>query len=115
MPIAVIDEQVFAELQETTGVEFVVELIDSFLEDAPQGLAGLREAIAKGDGEAFRRHAHSLKSNGITFGATVFADAARALEHAPLGELGPAAGARVAELAALFEVVAADLRRRRDA
>lgn len=115
MPTAVIDEQVFAELQETTGADFVVELIDSFLEDAPQGLAGLREAVAKADGEAFRRQAHSLKSNGITFGATAFADAARALEHTPLAELGASAAARVAELVALFEPVAGELRRRRDA
>jgi HPt (histidine-containing phosphotransfer) domain-containing protein len=111
----VIDEQVFAELQETAGADFVVELVDSFLEDAPQGLAALRQAIAAGDANAFRRNAHSLKSNGVTFGATVFADAARALEHSPLADLGATATARVDALAALFEAVAADLRGRRHA
>ncbi len=115
MTVPVIDEQVFAELQETAGADFVVELVDSFLEDAPNGLAALRQAIAAGDAGAFRRHAHSLKSNGVTFGATAFADAARALEHSPLDELGAAAAARVDALAALFDAVAADLRGRRHA
>ena len=115
MPSTVIDEQVFAELQDSAGADFVVELVDSFLEDAPQGLAALREAVASGDAAAFRRHAHSLKSNGATFGATAFADAARALEQTPLAELGAGASARVGELAALFDAVAADLKERRHA
>lgn len=115
MPEPVIDEQVFAELQCSAGADFVVELVESFLEDAPQGLAALRAAIAAGDAAAFRRHSHSLKSNGATFGAMAFAEAARALEQAPLAELGAAASARVEALAAMFEAVAADLRERRHA
>jgi histidine phosphotransfer protein HptB len=104
----VIDEQVFAELQDNAGADFVAELAGSFLEDAPLGLAALQAAAAAGDAAAFRRHAHSLKSNGLTFGATAFADAARALEHQPLAELADA-GARVAVLAGLFDAVAAAL------
>ncbi|KQV60889.1 hypothetical protein ASC95_05555 [Pelomonas sp. Root1217] len=111
----VIDGEVFADLQETAGVEFVVELIDSFLEDAPQGLAALRRAAATGDATAWTRQAHSLKSNGLTFGATALAAAARELEHTPLAELGAAAPARVDALAALFAAVAADLKERRHA
>lgn len=111
----VIDEQVFAELQQSAGADFVVELVDSFLEDAPQALAALREAAARGDATAFRRHAHTLKSNGVTFGATAFADAARALEQVPLAELGAGAPARVGGLVTLFEAVAAVLRERRHA
>jgi HPt (histidine-containing phosphotransfer) domain-containing protein len=115
MSRGVIDEQVFAELQDSAGADFVGELVDSFLEDAPQGLAALRAAVAAGDATSFRRHAHSLKSNGATFGALPFADAARALEQTPLAELGAGAPAQVAALAALFDAVAADLRERRHA
>lgn len=115
MPTPAIDRQVFAELQETAGAEFVIELVDSFLEDAPQGLQALRDALAAGDATAFRRNAHSLKSNGITFGATDFADAARALEQTPLAEHGAQAGPRVEALAALFEAAAAELRELRHA
>lgn len=111
----VIDEAVFAELVESAGADFVPELIDSFLEDAPAGLQALRTAAEAGDAQAFRREAHSLKSNGHTFGAMAFAEAARALEQTPLAELGEAALARVAALAALYDAVAAALRERRHA
>ncbi|MBV8036443.1 Hpt domain-containing protein [Roseateles sp.] len=113
--MAVIDEQVFAALVDSAGADFMPELIDSFLEDGPQGLAALRAAVAAGDAAAFRRGAHSLKSNGVTFGARAFADTARELEHTPLAELGGTAAARVDALGALFDAVAAALRERRHA
>jgi len=75
-----IDAAVFAELQETAGADFVVELVDTFLEEAPAMLAELRDAQAAGSAERFRRAAHSLKSNASTFGATRLAAMARALE-----------------------------------
>jgi HPt (histidine-containing phosphotransfer) domain-containing protein len=68
MPSA-IDPAVFEELQATAGAEFVRELIDTFLAEAPAMLGELREAFDAGDAERFRRTAHSLKSNGNTFGA----------------------------------------------
>ena len=69
MNAAVIDPATFAELQDTAGAEFVAELVDTFLEEAPGMLAELRSARAEGDAERFRRAAHSLKSNSHTFGA----------------------------------------------
>lgn len=113
--MAVIDDDVFAALVDSAGADFMPELIDSFLEDAPQGLTALRTAVATGDAVGFRRHAHSLKSNGVTFGATAFADVARELEQTTLAELGAAAAGRVEALTALFEAVAAELRERRHA
>lgn len=115
MATSVIDDQVFAELQAGAGADFVVELVDSFLEDAPQALAALRAAAGAGDAVAFRRHAHTLKSNGHTFGATALAEAARALEHTPLAELGDSAAAKVEALAEVYEQAAAALRERRHA
>lgn len=113
--MAVIDDEVFAALVDSAGADFMPELIDSFLEDAPQGLAALRAAAAAGDAVGFKREAHSLKSNGVTFGATAFAEAARALEHTPLAELGSAAADRVSALEALYAPVAAALKERRHA
>jgi len=75
-----IDLAVFRELQDTAGTDFVVELVDTFLEEAPAMLAELRGARAAGDEERFRRAAHSLKSNGRTFGATTLGALARELE-----------------------------------
>ena len=77
---SVIDQTVFAELQETAGAEFAAELVDTFFEEAPGILAELRSAQAQGDADGFRRAAHSLKSNGNTFGASKLAAMARELE-----------------------------------
>ena len=41
MPPTTIDPAVFADLQATAGTEFVIELVDTFLEEAPQMLAEL--------------------------------------------------------------------------
>ena len=71
---------VFAELQATTGPEFAVELVNTFLEEAPVMIAELRNAEATGDNERFQRAAHSLKSNANTFGAVALAAHARELE-----------------------------------
>ena len=75
-----IDRTTFAELQAAAGAEFVAELVDTFLEEAPQMLAELRRALAEGNADRFRRAAHSLKSNSHTFGATALGAQARALE-----------------------------------
>jgi histidine phosphotransfer protein HptB len=110
MTSATIDESVFRELQAAAGADFVAELVDTFLEEAPGMLAELREAHAQGNAEAFRRAAHSLKSNGLTFGAAPLADAARALE---LGGIG---SAEVVEaLARTYDEAAAALKELRDA
>ena len=75
-----IDLAVYAELKATMGPEFVVELVDTFLEEAPAMLAELRAARVEGDADRFRRAAHSLKSNANTFGAVSLAARARDLE-----------------------------------
>ena len=85
-----IDLSVFNELRATAGDDFVAELVDTFLEEAPRMLAELRGALGDGSAERFRRAAHSLKSNGHTFGATTLGALARELE---LGGLPPDATA----------------------
>ena len=80
MSEAVIDRAVFEELKITAGAEFVGELVDTFLTEAPNMLSDLRQALDANDAERFRRAAHSLKSNSNTFGATSLAAMARNLE-----------------------------------
>jgi len=84
MPEEPIDRAVFAELQATAGADFVVELVGTFFEEAPQMLAELRAAHADGAAERFRRAAHSLKTNAHTFGAMALGAQARALEQGGL-------------------------------
>ena len=80
MDDSVIDRAVYAELEDTAGAEFVAELVNTFLEEAPGMLAELRSARAENHAERFRRAAHSLKSNANTFGALRLAALARELE-----------------------------------
>ena len=80
MSESVIDQTVYAELKDAAGAEFAAELVDTFFEEAPGILAELRSAQAQGDADGFRRAAHSLKSNGNTFGASKLAAMARELE-----------------------------------
>jgi len=80
MTTPTIDRATFAALAETTGAEFARELIDTFLQEAPVMLSELRRATTAQDAGAFRRAAHSLKSNANTFGAVDLGAMARALE-----------------------------------
>ena len=79
-----IDKAMFEELQSSAGADFVTELVGTFAEEAPPLLAELRAARAAADADGFRRAAHTLKSNGATFGAVELQTLARALELAGL-------------------------------
>jgi histidine phosphotransfer protein HptB len=93
-----IDAATFAELQESAGADFVHELIDTFFEEAPRMLAELRSAAATASRDAFRRAAHSLKSNANTFGASALGAMAKELELN-----GPPAADEASALDALAE------------
>ena len=76
----VIDMATYNELCDTAGAEFAAELAGTFMEEAPPMLAELRSAQAAGAADAFRRAAHSLKTNSVTFGATRLGAMARDIE-----------------------------------
>ena len=109
MPSPTIDRATFAELEATAGAEFAVDLVDTFLAEAPGMLADLRRALAAGDADTFRRTAHSLKSNGNTFGAQAFAAMARALELEGMASVQTAAGKPLDALDAEYARVASAL------
>jgi len=88
-----LDQAALDELNEVTGgdPEFMAELVNTFLEDAPVQLQDLRAALSGGDAGEVRRIAHGLKSNGMDFGAAAFADMCKTLEfNAANGQLGDA-------------------------
>ena len=107
---SVIDRAVYAELRDTTGAEFVAELVDTFIEEGPGMLAELRTARAEGNAERFRRAAHSLKSNGNTFGALKLAALAREIELKGLDAEPNRDAAPLAALEAEFARAAAELK-----
>jgi HPt (histidine-containing phosphotransfer) domain-containing protein len=75
-----IDTQTFKALQDAAGADFVVDLVQTFIEEVPAMMAELRASLVERDAERFRRAAHSLKSNSNTFGATSLGLLARDLE-----------------------------------
>lgn len=81
MPTSQIDMNTFNDLKESTGADYIGELIDAFLDDAPNLFAQMKSALANNEAESFRRAAHSMKSNAATFGARELSGLAKELEH----------------------------------
>jgi CheY-like chemotaxis protein/HPt (histidine-containing phosphotransfer) domain-containing protein len=75
-----LDAEAVDALRELGGADFLTEVIDTFLADAPVLIATLRTS-SEADAQELRRAAHTLKSNGQTFGARQFADLCRELEE----------------------------------
>jgi len=110
MTDAIIDQATFVNLTDLVGDDFIGELVETFFEEAPGLLAEMGRALDDGDAEAFRRAAHSLKSNGDSFGATRMAALARELET--MGRAGRLDEARpkLLQLEAAYEEAAETLR-----
>ena len=107
MPI--IDQVMFNELKQMSGADFINELIDAFLDDAPNMIQNMHTAVDTKDVESFRRNAHSLKSNANTFGATELGALAKELEM--MGkENNLEIGNRLEVLSEAFGKVAEELR-----
>ncbi|MGA7193953.1 MAG: Hpt domain-containing protein [Anaerolineales bacterium] len=77
---SVIDIKAFDDLKQMAGADFIGELINTFLEDAPQLITQLQTSLPTNDAESFRRAAHSLKSNAASFGANYLSGLAKELE-----------------------------------
>ena len=102
-----IDPEVFAGLVEMTGgeMDFVDELVDTFLEDGRNQIDGMRAALTDGDLERLGRAAHSLKSGALNVGAMDLGATCRSLEEAARAGEVPDAAARIDAIAAGFDAV----------
>src|SRR5881397_2672100 len=70
--------------------EALAEIVEAFIEEAPQRLAELHEGLAAGDAVLVGRAAHTLKANGHTFGALRLAELCQEIETAARGgDLSP--------------------------
>ena len=80
-------------LEKLTGgdKEFMAEIIDTFLEDAPDLVANMRKGVDQGNAADLRLAAHSLKSNSADFGAETLRELCKQAEL--LGKLGELDGA----------------------
>jgi HPt (histidine-containing phosphotransfer) domain-containing protein len=111
----VLDAAAFEALVEMVGgdPEFVAEMIDTYLDETPTLIAGMRSSVDAGNSAELRRAAHSLKSNSATFGAMALADICQRLEE--LGKSGVVDGVDtlVAQCATEYDRVEQALRRAR--
>jgi HPt (histidine-containing phosphotransfer) domain-containing protein len=110
-----IDATTFENLKAVGDADFVRELIDTFLDDAPRMFKDLRQALVDKNTELFRRTAHSLKSNGNTFGALTLANLAKDLEMIGREERLDSVGNKVEQLASEYAKVESALQGLRDA
>jgi len=105
--VSELDQRALAALREIGGDDFVADLVDTFLNEAP----ALLQALHGTDAAEVRRAAHTLKSNGATFGAPGFSELCRELElQAQAGDL-TGASALVGRIESEYAAVAAELRR----
>lgn len=68
------------ELSPDAGTEFLRELIEIYLQDTPQRIAEMEDALTKKDIPAFTRAAHTIKGSSSNFGATKLTKLAHELE-----------------------------------
>ena len=106
-----IDEATFANLLEMTGgdLEFVDELVDTYLEDGAAQVAALKAAVAVGADADLVRPAHSMKSSSLNVGALQLGELARGLVEAARSGAVADAGAHVDAIATAFDEVRAAL------
>ena len=100
-----IDTAAFDRLVEMTGgeMDFVDELVDTYLEDGAAQVAALEAAVAAGGPpDDLVRPAHSLKSSSLNVGALRLGGICRELEEAARSGVVPDAAERVSAIASGF-------------
>ncbi|MEB3337140.1 MAG: response regulator, partial [Leptolyngbyaceae bacterium] len=78
-----VDSKLLATLMKLDGeysAEILAEVIDSYLDDAPQQLKTIATAAEKGNARVLRQAAHTLKSTSATLGAIALANLCKELE-----------------------------------
>jgi HPt (histidine-containing phosphotransfer) domain-containing protein len=101
-----LDPAAIENLRELGGDEFVEELTETFLDEAP----GLLATLHGRDAGEVRRAAHTLKSNAATFGATRLADLCLELETQAREADGTTSPELATDIEAEYALVSAELR-----
>lgn len=111
-----IDQGVLDELERSVGDdrEFLRELVETYLDDAPVLIATVREGIAAKDVERTNRAAHTLKSNSASLGALGLSAMARELETLTSPATTEADDLSAPEIGALVDLIAVEFEEVRD-
>ncbi|HAG79654.1 MAG TPA: histidine kinase [Cyanobacteria bacterium UBA12227] len=97
---SVLDPMAWEELKNIGGDEadeFISGVIDSYLEETPELLRSLQNAIEQGNAEELERTAHSLKSSSALLGAITLSQLAKKIEV-----IGRAGNGNLAEASVLL-------------
>lgn len=111
-----IDPQALQNLENTLGEaasKVLAEVIDSYLENAPQLLEVIHAAVLSKDAASLQQAAHTLKSSSAVLGATSLSQLCQELEAT--GRAGTVEGGaeRMLQLRAEYEVVKTALQAKR--
>lgn len=110
----VLDPAALERLNRIGGQSFLVEMIDLFLQHAPERLAAAREAFAAGDMKAVYRAAHSLKSTSGNLGARALQATAEQVESRAVAEDAETIPPLLDELDRRYAAVRPELEAERD-
>ncbi|HBB34399.1 MAG TPA: hypothetical protein DDZ80_07620 [Cyanobacteria bacterium UBA8803] len=106
---SVLDREVLESLRQIAGDKaesFLREIIDRYLlEDAPQRLQDIRDAVAVGDAGRLRQSAHALRSSSATLGAVTLANLCKDLEMMGCAGIITDAAPLIAQVEAEYEKV----------
>jgi HPt (histidine-containing phosphotransfer) domain-containing protein len=113
-----IEKEIFEKAKEWVddyGEDFLIELIDVYLDDTPTRLAQMQRAVDNGDADTLSREAHTLKSSSANVGAMTLSAIAQRIEQ--VGRAGSAASAarEVRQMTTAFTQVKATLQALRHA
>ena len=102
----------FAALLRDVGDDraFLTELVDSYMLTTPRLVAGMREAVRRGEPDALARYAHELKSTSASLGADRLSALCQEVEVRARRDMLDDDEERVAEIAAEAGRVQAALR-----
>ncbi|MDQ3937614.1 MAG: Hpt domain-containing protein [Chloroflexota bacterium] len=113
-----IDVAALDELEHAVGDdrEFLRELVEAYLDDAPTQVEAMRDGLARTDIELLHRAAHTLKSNSASMGANALSEMCRQVEaltaagQADTSDLAaPSLASRITDIGAELERVKAEL------
>lgn len=107
--MAHLDKTALDKLRKLGGDEFVSELVETFLKDAPERVEAALSAGEKEDWEGVERATHSLASSAAMMGAGELHDIGRSIEHRCADKKTEGVPADLARMASLYQEYALQL------
>ena len=109
-----LDNVTLEKLRQIGGNEFVVQMIDLFLQYVPQKLTEARATAQAGDWVGVRKAVHPIKSSAANIGASFMLGLATRIEQLAGGQQGELISGLLVELEAAYQPVKVGLQQLRN-